>query len=68
MNIAALSASCIRPDAGARVLIEVETSCALDFGCFTLDAVVEDVADCRVGVGEETVAAWALLVGLWWFC
>lgn len=56
------------PHASARVLVEVQTRCALDFGVFTLDAVEEDVAYSRVGVGEESVAAWTIFVGLGGLC
>lgn len=54
---AALSARCIGPHAGARVLVEVQTSGALDLGDLALDAVHEDVAHGGVGVGKEAVAA-----------
>lgn len=68
LHLASLSASRVRPDTGSGVLVEVETSGALDFGGFTFDAVEEDVADGWVRVGEETVAAGALGVGLGRFC
>lgn len=68
LNVASLSASRVGPHAGARVLVEVQSSGALDFDGLSLDAVEEHVADGRVRVGEETVAARTLGCGLGGFC
>lgn len=66
-GIATLTAGIIRPDARARVLVEVQPSGAGDFVSFTLNAVVEHVADGRIRMSEESVASWAQVVAAWWF-
>lgn len=57
-----LSADAVRPHAGSRVLVEVESSSTLDLNGFTLDTVVKDVTDGGVGVSEEAVTARAQVV------
>lgn len=68
LNVAALSASSIRPHASAGVLVKVQASRALHLGNVALDAVVEYVAHCRVRMGKEAVAARAMVVGLGGLC
>lgn len=68
MKITALSASRIRPHAGAGILVKMQASCALHFGDITLDAVVEYVAYRRVRVGKEAIAARALSIWLGGLC
>lgn len=57
----------VGPHASTGELVEVQTRRAGDLGVFTLDAVVEFVADGRVLVGEEAVTAWAHSPRLRWF-
>lgn len=68
MAVASLSAKRIGPYASTGVLVKVQSSGALDFDGFSFNAVVEDVADGGVRVGEETVAARAHLGWLWGLC
>lgn len=58
----------IGPNTCASVLVKVETSGALDFDGFTINAIVEHIAYGCVWMGEETVFARAQTVALWWFC
>jgi hypothetical protein len=60
--VASLSSSRIRPDAGSGELVEVQTGGAGDLGVFSLDAVVELVANGGLGVGEEAVTSGAVVV------
>lgn len=61
-GLAALAVCGVRPHAGAGVLVEVEAGRARRLDRVVVDAVVEDVADARVGVSEESVLAQAPLV------
>lgn len=56
------------PGAIARVLVEDESRGALVLNGSAIDAVVEDVADGGVGVGEVAVATGALFVALRGLC
>lgn len=63
-----LATRAIRPHARSAVLVKVQSCGAGDFDRLAVDAVVEDVAHRRIGVGEETVSSRALLRRLWRFC
>lgn len=57
VRVAALTTRRIGPHTGAGVLIEMQTLRALDLDRLAIDAVVEDITDGRVGMGEEAVLA-----------
>lgn len=68
IGVASLSLRGVGPHACAGVLIEMQTLGALDLDRLTLDAVVEDVADGCVGMGEEAVLAWTQSGALGFLC
>lgn len=70
VGVAALTTRRIRPHASARVFVKVQALRALDFDGLAVDAVVEDVADGRVGMREEAVLArtQARAFGFLYFC
>lgn len=57
-----------RPDAGSRVLIEVQTTLALRLNVFTINARVENIANRLIGMGEDSVLPRAVVIrAAWWF-
>lgn len=61
-GFAAFAVCGVRPHAGAGVLVEVEAGRARRLDGVVVDAIVEDVADTRVGMGKESVLAQASFV------
>lgn len=63
-----LTVRIIRPDASSRVLIEVQTTLALCFNVFTINARVENIANRLIGMGEDSVLSRTVVVrAAWWF-
>lgn len=61
---ASLSRGLVRPHAGAGVLVKVQSVGAGQLNKVSIDAVVELVADSRIGMGKESVASRAVGVSL----
>lgn len=67
INVATLSASCIGPDTGSRIFIEMQSGGTGNFCGVTLDAVKEHITDGGIGMREESVPSWTLGIGFWRF-
>jgi hypothetical protein len=66
---AVFSVCIFRPNASSGILVEQKVSLTLRFDVLAVDARVEDVADCLVGVSEDSVFPGTVVVGsTWGFC
>lgn len=63
-------ASCIlRPHTCACVFVKVESTSALVLDIVAVNACVESVADCWIGMSEEAVLTWTVVIlALCWLC
>lgn len=66
--VATLTLGSVGPDTGAGVLVKVQTDGALHFQSITINAVVENVANTRLGMGKETVLSRTVLGGFRLLC
>jgi len=57
LRLSHLATRAIRPHASSAVLVEVQPGSTDDLDRFSVDAIVEDVAHCRIGMREETVSS-----------
>lgn len=66
---AALASCILGPHTRSGVFVKVKSTSALVLNVVTVDARVESMTIGWIGMGEETVLAWTVVVlALWWLC
>jgi hypothetical protein len=61
--LASFSVRCRNPYTGSRIFVEVKSCSASVFIVFSINALVEEIANGWIWMGEESVLSWAVVIG-----